>query len=272
MDNTLAPPLSFVDSPSHDADVDPFKNSELVRRNFLQAAVGLGALAAFGSSGCSGSEVVPKFPAECKAEVNSLSPEEIATIQGASLLPIVRNDAKDRAVLRRRARQAASSSDLVRLEDRLRESLIASEKGVGIAAPQIGISSRAVLVTLGARTKTPVTRFFVNPRIILRSEDISVDYEGCLSVPDLCGLVRRNRSITVEYLGAQDSIQSLEVTGFDARIFQHEIDHLDGVLYVDRVEGGLQPKDRLKELREQLKRDHPELAMTILQSDHSVML
>jgi peptide deformylase len=160
---------------------------------------------------------------------------------------------------------------LTLLEKRLRESLAASDKGVGIAAPQIGIGARAILVTLGARSDKPSTQFFANPRIVFRSDDISLDYEGCLSVPDVCGLVRRNRSVSVEYVAASGAVQTIDVSGFDARIFQHEIDHLDGVLYVDRVEGGLQPKDHLKQLREQLRRDRPELASVINQNQVAIL-
>ena len=166
-------------------------------------------------------------------------------------------------VLRQLARPLtrADAAHIDRLEACLRASLQASERGVGLAAPQVGISARAIVVMIGARTDSPRVEFFVNPRIVQRSDDLTLDYEGCLSVPDVCGLVRRNRSVVVEHGMIEGATRRLEVSGFDARIFQHEIDHLDGVLYIDRVEGGLQPKDRLKQLREQLRKDHPELAM-----------
>lgn len=145
----------------------------------------------------------------------------------------------------------------------MRASLHASNRGVGLAAPQVGIGARAIVVMIGARSDSPRVEFFVNPRIVQRSDDVTLDYEGCLSVPDVCGLVRRTRAIVIEHGLPEGATQKLEVTGFDARIFQHEIDHLDGVLYIDRVEGGLQPKEKLKELREQLRREHPGLAMHV---------
>lgn len=139
-----------------------------------------------------------------------------------------------------------------------------SSKGVGLAAPQIGIGARAILVMHGVRPVTPGSptephvEWYVNPRIVERGDEVTLDYEGCLSIAEVCGLVRRHRRVVVEHGVAGAPRRHVEVTGFDARIFQHEIDHLDGVLYVDRVEGGLQPKERLKELRDQLRRDHPQ--------------
>ncbi len=161
----------------------------------------------------------------------------------------------------------ADAAHIDRLEACLRASLQASNRGVGLAAPQLGVGARAIVVMIGARSESPRVEFFVNPRIVQRSDDLTLDYEGCLSVPDVCGLVRRNRTVVVEHGMPEGTTRRLQVTGFDARIFQHEIDHLDGVLYIDRVEGGLQPKDRLKQLRDQLRKDHPELAMTPARHD-----
>jgi len=174
-------------------------------------------------------------------------------------LPIVQRVPGGTNVLRRLARELRASDDVTVLEKRMRATLEIS-KGVGIAAPQVGIGARAILVMIGARTEAPHVEWFVNPRIVERSDEVTLDYEGCLSINDVCGMVRRHRRVTVEFGIAGSPLKHVEVSGFDARIFQHEIDHLDGVLYVDRVEGGLQPKERLKELRDQLRRDHPELA------------
>jgi peptide deformylase len=145
----------------------------------------------------------------------------------------------------------------------MRSSLEVSQ-GVGLAAPQIGIGARAILVMHGVRpaqgeAAVEHVELYVNPRIVERSDELTLDYEGCLSVADVCGLVRRHRSIVVEHGLPGAPLQRVAATGFDARIFQHEVDHLDGVLYIDRVEGGLQPKERIRELREQLRRERPEL-------------
>jgi peptide deformylase len=181
---------------------------------------------------------------------------------GGGALPVVQRT-RNGGVLRRLARPLSGGDDVRLLESRLRASLAASERGVGLAAPQVGIGARAILVMLGAHTPAARVDLFLNPRVVERSDDTLLDYEGCLSVPDVCGLVRRSRRIVVEHGLAGTAAGRLEAGGFDARIFQHEIDHLDGVLFVDRVEGGLQPKERLRQLREELRREHPELALAM---------
>lgn len=188
-------------------------------------------------------------------------------------MTIVQRTPTQDGVLRHQARPLtpADTPLLGRVEARMRTTLTES-KGVGLAAPQVGLGARAILVMLGARTPSPKVLFFVNPRIVQRSDDLTADYEGCLSVPDVCGLVRRNRSVVIEHGVPGETPLRLEATGFDARIFQHEIDHLEGILYLDRVEGSVQPKDRLKELRDQLRKDHPELAMATANAAHLAIL
>jgi len=156
--------------------------------------------------------------------------------------------------LRSRARPIALADQphLATLDRRMRATL-ESSGGVGLAAPQIGIGVRAILVMLDARGDAPHVELFFNPRLVERSDEIALDYEGCLSIQGVCGLVRRNQSIVVEHGTPDQTPRRIEVTGFDARIFQHEVDHLDGVLYIDRVEGKLQPMDKLKELRDELR-------------------
>ena len=207
-----------------------------------------------------------------------LLPDDLRLLQSpGEALPIVKRTAGARGVLRSLARTIAPSDHAALLERRMRASLDAS-KGVGIAAPQIGISARAILVMHGARPAVPggethpLVQWYLNPRIVERSDEVTLDYEGCLSVDDVCGLVRRHRAVVVEHGLDGSTPQRIEALGFDARIFQHEIDHLDGVLYVDRVEGSLQPKDKIKELREQLRRDHPELVSARSAPVDTVML
>lgn len=156
------------------------------------------------------------------------------------------------AVLRRRARQLEPATDLATLERRMRATLVDSG-GVGLAAPQVGVGVRAVLVTLDARSPAPRTIWCVNPRIERRSDELQDDLEGCLSLPELCGLVRRQRALTVAYFDGTVEVE-LDVEGFDARIFQHELDHLDGVLYTDRLLGPAAPKEALRPLRDELAR------------------
>ncbi len=167
-------------------------------------------------------------------------------------------------VLRQRARPLTASDrdELGLFEKRMRDTLSATEGGVGLAGPQIGVGARGILVMLDAKGDDPKVVFFHNPRIVQRSDEITIDYEGCLSIRDVCGLVKRNRRVVVEHGLAGDPPQRIEASDFDARIFQHEIDHLQGVLYIDRVDGKIHPREELPDLRKKLREQRPEVACT----------
>ena len=204
-------------------------------------------------------------PKETAAPASVLTAEELAVLDlPPGPLPIVQRSPGDTGVLRHRARELGEGdlAKLSLLEKRMRETLASTGRGVGIAGPQVAIGVRAILVMLDARSDHPRVQLFVNPRIVERSDEVTADYEGCLSVPDVCGLVKRSRRIVVEHGVAGLATERLEVSDFDARIFQHEIDHLEGVLYIDRVDGEVQPKDRLPELREKLRQEQPKIACT----------
>ncbi|HOG58843.1 MAG TPA: peptide deformylase [Anaerolineaceae bacterium] len=116
--------------------------------------------------------------------------------------------------------------------------------GVGLAAPQIGESLRVVVVEYtddereDARPKKYV---LVNPEIVRESEETVTDLEGCLSVPGLAGEVERFEAVTVQAKNRFGKPIKLKASGWLARIFQHEIDHLNGVLYIDRATRVFQP-------------------------------
>jgi peptide deformylase len=106
-------------------------------------------------------------------------------------------------------------------------------KGVGLAAPQVGVSLRLCIATLGGKV-TPL----LNPQITVRSEEKAMDQEGCLSLPDTWVLVPRSVDIVVRYRDARGTPKEKKLSGFDARVVQHEVDHLDGRLIVDYVTEG----------------------------------
>jgi peptide deformylase len=122
--------------------------------------------------------------------------------------------------------------------------------GVGLAAPQIGlgiqlavIEDRAEYLTgiapevLADRARQPVPfMVLVNPTIVEYSDDTAEFFEGCLSVAGFSALVRRSRRVAVEYLDERAQPRRIEASGWFARILQHEIDHLRGSLYIDRME------------------------------------
>jgi peptide deformylase len=110
--------------------------------------------------------------------------------------------------------------------------LMVELRGVGLAAPQVGIAKRFMLVSPTGDLAD--LRVVVNPEI-LRSEGEEEMEEGCLSFPGVYGTVRRATRIHVTYRDLDWAPQDLELTGFIARIFQHEFDHLNGVVFVDRM-------------------------------------
>ena len=135
----------------------------------------------------------------------------------------------------------AGSEDLA---DRLRVLALCMDhyQGIGIAAPQIGWWVRAFCI--GIRTSSdrypgadPIPfRYWINPRIVSRGRDVCYAWEGCLSVPGMRGWVGRPRRISVEGWDEEGNHCSLDLDGFAARVFQHEFDHLDGILFPQRVE------------------------------------
>ncbi len=122
--------------------------------------------------------------------------------------------------------------------------------GVGLAAPQVGVGLRLAVIedraeflrtldpaVLAEREREPVDfQVLINPRITSRSAEQAEFFEGCLSVAGYSALVRRSRSVVVECLDEEARPRRIEASGWYARILQHEIDHLDGVLYLDRME------------------------------------
>lgn len=135
----------------------------------------------------------------------------------------------------RRLKQLASpaqAADADAIAADLVDTMRSSGHGVGIAAPQIGELSRVAVVDVTGHRKAETSNgllVLVNPRIA-ESEGSEVGREGCMSLPDVTANVRRATRIVVEHAGG-----SVECLGFEARCVQHELDHLDGVLFLDRV-------------------------------------
>ncbi|NDJ24612.1 peptide deformylase [Nostoc sp. B(2019)] len=118
---------------------------------------------------------------------------------------------------------------------------VAKANGVGIAAPQVAESYRLLIVASRPNPRYPNApemepTAMINPRIVAHSTEIVKGWEGCLSVPGIRGLVPRYQAIEVEYTDRNGKLQKQELTDFVARIFQHEYDHLDGIVFVDRLE------------------------------------
>jgi peptide deformylase len=110
--------------------------------------------------------------------------------------------------------------------------------GVGLAAPQVGDLRRLIVVEYGDdedESVPPKLYVVINPEIVMPSEEMETGVEACLSIPGLVGDVDRHVSLVVKGLNRQGKPVKIKAEGWLARIFQHEIDHLDGVLYTDRA-------------------------------------
>lgn len=144
--------------------------------------------------------------------------------------------------------------DVTRTLDDMLETMYAA-KGVGLAAPQVGLLKRMVVIdTTSKEEKVRHPLFLVNPKIVAHSEDTAVCSEGCLSVPNQFADVKRFTSVRVAYEDKSRQLQEIEAEGLLAIALQHELDHLDGVLFVDylsRLKRGM----LLKRLAKERKRE-----------------
>jgi peptide deformylase len=138
-----------------------------------------------------------------------------------------------KAVLRRKSEPLEEfGSDLPDFLEQMVETMIV-EEGVGLAAPQVGVSKRITVINPEPDNEKTLIRM-INPRIVsFGSEEVSIE-EGCLSVPGIRGNVIRPSTVEVIYQDEQGVERSLKAEGLLARIIQHEIDHLDGILFMDR--------------------------------------
>lgn len=109
--------------------------------------------------------------------------------------------------------------------------------GIGLAAPQVGENLRVILVTAFPRTKKEVTYTMINPVITYFSETTEINEEGCLSLPNFFGDVRRSTEIIVQFKDENWKTQVMRFNGLNARIVQHETDHIDAILFADKIIG-----------------------------------
>ena len=145
-------------------------------------------------------------------------------------------------VLRQKAREVTAeeirSPEIQQLIDDMVETM-RDASGVGLAAPQVYEGLRIITAEVQSSDEedegVPLV-ILVNPRIVRASKEGIVDWEGCLSIPDIRGMVPRHVAVEVEGWDRHGRPVRLQADGFFARVLQHEIDHLDGILYFDRME------------------------------------
>lgn len=151
----------------------------------------------------------------------------------------------DNPVLRRKAKTLDNPNipALQQLIEDMIETMRAAP-GVGLAAPQVAVSQRLAVIEYAelpddapedAEPPEPKLYVIVNPEIVARSEAMVDGTEGCLSLPGYAGNVLRHQTVTVKALNRRGKPIKIKARGWLARIFQHEIDHLDGILYIDRA-------------------------------------
>jgi peptide deformylase len=128
----------------------------------------------------------------------------------------------------------AVDDDIRRLMDDMLETMYAAP-GVGLAAPQVGVSQRVIVADVARTGELPQPMRMTNPEIIEASAGQAVFEEGCLSLPEHFADVKRPEQVRVRYLDYENEIREIEMDGFLATCVQHEMDHLDGVLFVDHI-------------------------------------
>lgn len=150
------------------------------------------------------------------------------------ILPIIKYGA---SVLRNKAGLIDQEDDFIKLSGNMFETLKQAQ-GIGLAGPQVNVLKNLFVIdtTPFADDGTPIIeKAFINPEILHFSEGEEDYEEGCLSIPGIFERVRRPSSIEVRYRDLHFDIKEESLTGIEARIFQHEYDHLEGILFIDRI-------------------------------------
>jgi len=141
-------------------------------------------------------------------------------------------------ILRKKARKVTDfGPELQTVVDDMVETM-RSAPGVGLAAPQIGVPFQLIVVEFTEKEEDEQPKLFIlaNPEIIRTAVDQEIGTEGCLSIPGFVGDVERPAAVTLRGLNRRGKPMRVKADGWLARIFQHEVDHLNGVLFIDRAE------------------------------------
>ena len=124
--------------------------------------------------------------------------------------------------------------------------------GIGLAAVQVGVPKRVIVMDLARSEEDPQPRYFVNPEIVWSSEETAPYEEGCLSVPEIYDEVERPSQVKLRYLNYQGETVEEDAEGLFAVCIQHEMDHLDGVLFIDHL-SRLKREQAIKKVKKQAK-------------------
>ena len=156
-------------------------------------------------------------------------------------------------MLRARARLVEATDDVRALSEKMLATMYAAP-GIGLAAPQVGEALRLVVLDVSAKDAPPNPVILLNPEVVAVSEDLATREEGCLSLPGMYADVTRPHVVRVRYQGLDGSKQEIEGEGLLSACLQHEIDHLNGVLFIDYL-SPLKRNMILRKLAKELKRE-----------------
>ena len=146
---------------------------------------------------------------------------------------------------------AAVDDDLRALMDDMLETMYAAP-GIGLAAIQIGVAKRVIVMDISGKDEPKAPRYFVNPEILWASDETAPYEEGCLSVPEIYDEVERPARVKLRYLNYQGQQIEEDAEGLFAVCIQHEMDHLDGVLFIDHL-SRLKREQAVKKVKKQAK-------------------
>src|SRR5215469_970726 len=149
-----------------------------------------------------------------------------------SILPII--TAPDPRLKLKATPVKAVDDEIRRLMDDMLETMYLAP-GIGLAAPQVGVAKRVLVLDVARDEEKPAPLKMANPEILWRSEEMATYSEGCLSLPEHYADVTRPAEIKVRYLDEQNEIRELHAKGLLATVIQHEMDHLEGTLFVDHI-------------------------------------
>ncbi len=137
-------------------------------------------------------------------------------------------------VLRKRCHAVSTQEDIQRLVDDMIATMVVQPRGIGIAAPQVGVEKRVAVMDVRDRDPKKSREILINP-VILHSEGRVISREGCMSLPDYTATLHRAEKVSLAWRDLSGKIRKRIFTGIEAVCLQHELDHLEGKLILDRV-------------------------------------
>ncbi len=224
------------------------KPTQLSRRDFVALLAAAPAL----GFGCGAADKNPRFPTGGGFSF-TIAERRLIEAPGEALEIVVRGGPLAQ-VLRATTRAVPPGVDLTGLAKKMEATMLATS-GVGLAGPQVGLGLRVATLKIDYNTDSPRIVFAKNPVIVERSDETVEGYEGCLSIPGVGGLVRRNTWVRVRHETPEGELVYTRAADANAVLWQHELDHLDGELYVDKLLGELLPLEEVRRLRREMGSD-----------------